>query len=516
MTGVPEKISARRETTADSPIHGSGRLGISAFLTFQVCVSLLPLSFACPHAIAQESSSAKSNTSIEGPNHSYLSGSPSSDMASPTFLEGNYALGDWGGLRSKLLESGVVPTVILISDPFGNVHGGEQTGAASYSLAGIDVRLDTERLMGWRGGQFDIGGAVNFGTSLSRSYVGNSFPIQLADCAEAQPRLTYLYYTQTFANEHANLLVGRISLNSVFGEEFGGSEYFKSFVTIGFDLVPQGLFLNVAGASGYPHATWGTRLRFSPVKRFYVQGAAYNADTKQLEGYQHGIDFSIRGPVFTVGEIGFKHFASSDDIKPSGNVKAGGFYTGGTQRTVRNGVEQPVKGLYAFYAVADQQLFKLKTPNATSRAKLELSRWGDAEQDRHVAGFASVVVVPEARTGVVPYFFNVGVIGYGLSAQRPKDFVGAGFVYGSNSRGPTSLIPAGPTTASTFSSLRTPPDQQTLEVNYGWAVHPGVLFQPDLQYIIHPNGLNSIPNHLPPGSGVPSALALGANVVINF
>ena len=96
--------------------------------------------------------------SVEGPSHTYLSASPSSDALSLPSLEMQYAFGSWGGLRSELGRRGVVPTLILISDPFGNLHGGKQTGAATYNLVGLDFRIDTGRLIGWKGGQFDIGG----------------------------------------------------------------------------------------------------------------------------------------------------------------------------------------------------------------------------------------------------------------------------------------------------------------------------------------------------------------------
>jgi carbohydrate-selective porin OprB len=46
----------------------------------------------------------------------------------------------------------------------------------------------------------------------------------------------------------------------------------------------------------------------------------------------------------------------------------------------------------------------------------------------------------------------------------------------------------------------------TLEWTYGWTVKPGLLVQPDLQYLINPGGNNAIPN----------ALAIGLNVVFDF
>ena len=166
-----------------------------------------------------------------------------------------YLFGDWAGYRETLAEHGVEPSLFIITDPFGNVTGGQRTGFTDYSLAGLDVRFDTARIFGWHGGQIRVGAAVNFGTSLSSSYVGNNFPIQLADVATFHPRLTYLSYMQSLKEGKVNLLFGRLTVNSVEGEEFMGSEYFKAFTSVGFNLIPQGLFFNAPGAFGYPLTT---------------------------------------------------------------------------------------------------------------------------------------------------------------------------------------------------------------------------------------------------------------------
>ncbi len=73
-----------------------------------------------------------------------------------------------------------------------------------------------------------------------------------------------------------------------------------------------------------------------------------------------------------------------------------------------------------------------------------------------------------------------------------------------------------PVSSSEHTPLPVPPNEQTLELTYGFALRPGVLLQPSLQYIVHPKGIASIPNSLPPGAPVPNALALGVNTVISF
>ena len=137
-----------------------------------------------------------------------------------------YLLGDWAGERTKLADRGIRLAVLSIIDPFGNVTGGKLQGASDYNLMAFGVLLDTDRLLGWRGGTFHVGYAVNFGTSLSKNYVGNSFPVQLADVADRHPRLTYLSFTQETFEGKLSVRLGRLTINSVSHEEFLGSDYF--------------------------------------------------------------------------------------------------------------------------------------------------------------------------------------------------------------------------------------------------------------------------------------------------
>ena len=137
------------------------------------------------------------------------------------------------------------------------VSGGRRRGLREYDLLGIDLLIDTDKLLGWPGGEFRIGFANNSGTSLSQQYVGNNFPVQLADVASPNPRLTYLSYTQSLFDDKLSVRLGRLTINSVYGEEFAGSPYFKAFTSVTFDLVPLGIFLNAPGAFGYPLTTWG-------------------------------------------------------------------------------------------------------------------------------------------------------------------------------------------------------------------------------------------------------------------
>jgi carbohydrate-selective porin OprB len=88
----------------------------------------------------------------------------------------------------------------------------------------------------------------------------------------------------------------------------------------------------------------------------------------------------------------------------------------------------------------------------------------------------------------VPYFFDTGLVAHGPFRNRPKDLAGFAAVYGSYSR---DLSRA---------------DEMAFEWNYGVAIKPGLLFQPDIQYLVHPNGSQT----------ARTALVIGVNIVVNW
>src|SRR5215469_16789738 len=210
----------------------TGSLVVTCCFTIAACITLtLP---------------ARAQSALPGeyPYHPFRSPFPHQTAAASDEFREKYLFGDWFGYRSELAAHGIKPTLLFIVDPFGNVMGGLRRGVTNYDLLCVDVVVDTKDLLALAGGQFHVGFAVNFGTSLSRHYVGNNFPIQLADVAGAQPKLTYLSYTQALAENRLTVRLGRLTVNSVFGEEFMGSEYFKAMASVAFNLIPIGLFLN--------------------------------------------------------------------------------------------------------------------------------------------------------------------------------------------------------------------------------------------------------------------------------
>jgi porin len=402
-----------------------------------------------------------------------------------------YLFGDWFGARSELADEGIRPLALFIADPFGNVTGGRRRGFTEYDLLALDLLLDTDKLLGWHSGEFHIGFANNSGTSLSQKYVGNNFPIQLADVADANPRLTYLSYTQSLFDDKLSVRFGRLTINSVYGEEFAASQYFKAFTSVAFDLVPLGIFLNAPGAFGYPLTTWGARLKFEPVESFDVMAGCYNGDPEVKEGDRHGVDFTLRGPAFVIGEVGYRRNYGTDPPGLPGNLKVGAYFNGGNVDVFDSGAagrpNETVRARYGFYVLGDQAII----------------RWGDPAEKRHLGAFASFVCAPDRRVNQVPYFFDAGLVAYGFLPSRPRDFAAFGVAYGSYSG---DLRRAEELQALTNPAVGIQSWEMTVEWSYGCTVRPGLLVQPSIQYLINPGGNKAIPN----------ALAIGANLVFNF
>jgi porin len=427
----------------------------------------------------------------EYPDHLFREPHPAPTVETSEDFGEKYLFGDWLGARTELAAEGIKPLVLFITDPFVNAAGGRRQGFSEYDLLGLDVLFDTDKLFGWRGGEFRVGFANNSGTSLSTHYVGNNFPVQLADVASANPRLTYLSYTQSLLDDKLSVRFGRLTINSVYGEEFAGSPYFKAFTSVAFDLVPLGIFLNAPGAFGYPLTTWGARVKFEPLESFYAMAGCYNGDPTVKEDDRHGVDFTLRGPPFVIGEVGYRRNYGKDAPGLPGNLKLGAYFNGGNAEAFGSGLaSQPnetVQARYGCYVLGDQAL----------------ARWGDPAEKRHLGLFAAFVCAPDQRVNPVPYFSDAGLVAYGFLPSRPRDFAAFGVAYGSYS---ADLRHAEELQAVTDSTVSVQSWEMTLEWTYGCTVRPGLLVQSDVQYLVNPGGNKAVPN----------ALAIGVNLVFNF
>src|SRR2546422_762581 len=276
-------------------------------------------------------------------------------------LPHGHLFGDWAGARPWLEERGITPTLTFVMDALGNPTGGMQQGFREASNLGLDLRFDLDKLFGLAGGSFDVSFSERFGSSLSREDIGNVFTVQQVFGGQTY-RLVDAAYRQQLLDDRVEVRVGRIAA----GDDFLVSPYNYVFVQNGFDGNPVGIFFNAPGMTAYPNATWGGLVKVRPTEQMYVMGGLYNGDPSIRANKHHGADWSMNGPLFTIGEAGYQVNGLPGDRGLIGNYKVG-FWYDDSQYTDFNTVARErapgvARGNWGFYGLFDQVLRQFGGP----------------------------------------------------------------------------------------------------------------------------------------------------------
>ena len=129
-----------------------------------------------------------------------------------TGSEGDHMTGDWGGLRTKLVDRGVHLQAGYIGEVIGNVSGGLKTGAIYEGLFELGVRVDTEAAGLWKNGTFQVSSLFPHGPGFSEKYSGDLLTASNIEAYESW-RLYELWYEHTFA-EKFSVRVGQFTADN--------------------------------------------------------------------------------------------------------------------------------------------------------------------------------------------------------------------------------------------------------------------------------------------------------------
>ncbi len=409
----------------------------------------------------------------------------------------DHLFGDWYGLRARLEDDGITPTLTFESDLAGNPVGGMRRGFTDADNLGLNVNFDLDKLYGLQGGSFFVSMSQRSGANLSVIDIGNTFTTQQVYGRETF-QVIDVAYLQKFLDDRVELRIGRVAA----GDVFDVSPYDYIFMQNAIDGNPVGIFFNAPGMSAYPNATWGAELKVQTTERTYLRGGVYNGDIEHThELHDHGLDWSMNGPVFLIGEAVYQVNHLEGDPTFPGNYKLGFWYDGHSYQdfgTKVLGAAAPSLGIvphitqgnYGFYGLFDQILINFSSPS---------------EQILRGIGVTGCVMVsPDQSISQMPFFFEAGILARGIFPQRPRDVAGFGIIYGQFS----SDLRNAERLAQQLNPTVGVQDQETvLEWNYTFRFRNGAFFfEPDVQYIIRPSGTGNIPN----------ALVVGAQVGFNF
>ncbi len=422
-------------------------------------------------------------------NETYGAGGPGQVNLRPFIfvLPRDHFFGDWLGVRPTIEDAGVTPTLTYVSDVAGNLTGGKNQGIAYSDNIGLNLLFDLKKIIGLDGGSFLISMSQRDGISLSQTHVKNDFSIQQVFGGETF-HLIDIAYQQKLLDDHIELRIGRIAA----GDDFLVSKYDYLFEQNAFDGNPVGIFFNAPGMSAYPASTWGALLKYIPTPRTYIMGGIYNGDATIRLNQYHGANFSMDGPLFVIGEMGYRANGLPGDGQYLGDYKIGGWYDDNLFTNYRTlGLGGPAadpRGNWGLYGLFDQVVLP----------------FGPMYSNRGMGIFGSILVSPDQTRSELPYFCTAGFAWRGVSEARPTDMVAYGLAYGQFS---DDLRESQRREDLLGEPIAAQGHEAVMEWMYRFNFEKRALFfQPDLQYVIHPGGSERYRN----------ALVAGCQIGINF
>ncbi len=463
------------------------------------------------------------------------------------FLERDYLLGDWGGLRTRLADKGIAFNLLYTAEEFGNPVGGARRGQVYDGLGTAGLDVDFGKLVGdtLKGLQFHALAYYPHGASGTNRYVRDLGRFSNIDFYDSL-RLFELWFDYTAFDGRFSLRLGQLAADA----EFATTDAGALFINASFGALPTFSF-NVP-VPIYAIAAPGVRLRLSTKdQRWYFQGAAYDGNpdpdtlgdptpgSKRGTTYNHSgthINLNSREGAFLVGQLGFRLNRAPGDKGLPGTYRVGAFYHTDTFSDNRldraglaladprsGGLARAHRGDYGAYFAADQNVYVAPgaAPFAGAAGAAASAPVGNVEDTAGSGG--SPPAAPEAsglaisvylRAGVAPddrnfspFSLDTGFNLRGLLPGRPKDVFGLGFsrLAISDSR---RAAARDRNRFVTDPGAREPlPDYEAVwEITYQANLTPWFQLQPDLQYIIHPGGT----------SRHDDALVLGLRSVVTF
>uniref|UniRef100_UPI003FD8D8FC carbohydrate porin n=1 Tax=Pseudomonas sp. TaxID=306 RepID=UPI003FD8D8FC len=324
-----------------------------------------------------------------------------------------WGTGDWGGLRSELLEQGVDVIVGYVGEGATNVHGGyNHDRTARYTAQwALGTHLDLQKLLGWNDAEFQLLVTERNGNNLSNERVSDPRAPQLSSVQEVWGRgqtwrLTQMWYRQKFFDSALDLKLGRLGVN----EDF--ASFPCDFQSLSFCSAPIG---NVAGDVWYsgPVSQWGGRVRYNLNEQWAVQVGAYEQNPSYLST---GNGFKLSGSgtkgALVPVEVIWKPTVGQQALP--GEYRLGYYHSSAAANDVYediNGAPQALTGQapksrsskHGAWIMGQQQL---------------TAHHGDAS--RGLSVFASLTVHDKA-TSSIESFQNIGAVYKGPFDARPKD-----------------------------------------------------------------------------------------------
>jgi porin len=421
---------------------------------------------------------------------------------------------DMWGLRPGLAKYGMTLSVIENSEAMGNVTGGVRQGFEYNGLTTATLQLDTQRAFGLNGGLFNASALQIHGGNLSASNL-DTLQTASGSAADRATRVWELWYQQKFG-DNFDVKVGQQSLD----QEFMVSQNALYFVNtmFGWPMLPSADM--PGGGPAYPLSALGVRARARLSDTVTVLAGVFNGspapnphgDPQRADPY--GVSFPLNGGVLAIAELQFAYpgpgtLVQAGEPEPlARSYKIGVWYDSEDFADLRydamglplgnpanNQTPAERRGDYAFYAVADQMI------------------WRSDDPDRNVYAFLRPMFTPLQDRNLIAFSVNAGLTMHEPFFGRDDDTAGVGVNFTQVSSGASGLDQE---TAlynpGVYSPIRH--NETVFEATYQYEVMPWWQVQPDIQYVLNPGA--GVANPDAPTQKIKNELVLGMRTNVTF
>lgn len=386
--------------------------------------------------------------------------------------------GNWGGTRKRLSDKGFDLALIYKFEVNSVLSGGLQTATTTLGNVDLRVGLDLDKMAGMTGSSFFIYVLGNHGGDPSRN-IGDSQVTSNIETPVSAVKIYELWFQKLAFDDKVSFLAGLHDLNSEFYTTESSSVFFNSTFGVGKELSQTG----ANGPSIFPTTAPSLRVRSEPSASLYLQAAAFNGTAGNPQD-PYGTYFRLQpntDGILLISEIAYLRGKQKDAQELGGKYGFGYWtYTSPSNHLIRQiGTDGSGNPIYeravnhGMYFLADQRL---------SQSVSLFLRYGIASSQ--VNRFDSSL--------------GTGALFSGLIPGRENDRLGIAVASVHNGgEYKTAQEQAG----SPVSDAET-----TVELTYRAELRPGLVLQPDFQYVISPGT----------APGVPSAAVIAARLEMSL
>jgi porin len=411
---------------------------------------ILSISLAGLFAIPMSSAKAQLNTDGEA---------PTIEKSLTSFMNQQYMLGDWGGVRSELAEKGVTFDLNDIGDLQTDVSGSQEHRFIYFGRFRASSDVNFNKLANFDG-EFFVSAICQYGQNLSGDYLHvNTLTSSIAGVQSE--RLDQLWYQQGLIHDLLKVKVGQLAAVN----EFGATDFFDLLFNDELGYAPNLIFttkqpFSPAGKPGV--IVWGdfsvvTPGLYAKAGIFAAYDNPYNPDgwgVKYHDQFNHGyvgafeVGYQEQNTLFDgVYKLGI----NANNLAVYSNLDTG----------------KPLRGDFNAYGLAEKTVY-----HPTDRdGRLDIKKGLDL--------LLEGVGAPDDRNALT-YEILAGARYTGLIPGRDQDKIGLGFIYSRNSSAASE--------AYNEINGHGLAGETTVELDYQFNPTAWCSIQLDSQFIVDPGG----------------------------